>query len=84
MTIQFLFIFVNKEPSKCQKKLNARPKKVGEGKWGGCYILIKSSKELLLGGRSNLDMAYACVQHLAVRLHGCPHFADNLAIIFGA
>lgn len=27
-------------------------------------------------------MAYACVQHLAVRLHGCPHFADNLAIIF--
>lgn len=27
MTIQFLFIFVNKELSKCQKKLNAGPKK---------------------------------------------------------
>lgn len=82
MTIQSLLIFVNKEQSKCQEKLNVRPKNVGEGKQGGCYIWIKSSKELLLGGKSNLDMAYAGVQHLAERPHGCPRFAANLAIIF--
>lgn len=82
MTIQFLFIFVNKEQSQCQKKLNAGPKKWERESRGGCYIWIKSLKELLSGGRSNLDMACAYVQHLTVRPHGCSHFAANLAIIF--
>lgn len=64
------------------EKAKCRAKKVGEGKQGGCYIWIKSLKELLSGGRSNLDMACAYVQHLAMRPHGCSHFAANLAIIF--
>lgn len=34
MTIQFLFIYINKEQSEGQKKLSARPEKAGEGKGG--------------------------------------------------
>lgn len=45
MTVQFLFIFVNKEQSKGQKKLNARQKKVGR-KGGGMLSL----NEKLEGG----------------------------------
>lgn len=35
VTIQFLFIYINKEQSESQKKLSARPKKAGERKEGG-------------------------------------------------
>lgn len=40
------------------EKAKRRAKEVGEGKRGGCYIWIKSLKELLLGGRGNLDIWY--------------------------
>lgn len=42
---------------------------------------MKSSKALLLGDMRYLDVAYAHVQHLAVRPHEYPCFAANLAII---
>lgn len=51
MIIQFLFIFVNKEPSKGQKKLNTRPEKAKGGK-GPCVcvcVCVLSLNEKLKG-----------------------------------
>jgi len=47
----------------------------------GMLSLNEKLGGVTLGGMSYLDVAYARVQHLAVRPHGCPRFAANLAII---
>lgn len=50
MIIQFLFIFVNKEQSKGQKKLNTRPEKAKGGKGpGGGGVCVLSLNEKLKG-----------------------------------